>query len=498
MVATIALAAVLILVPDEWSEFRALSRDRDPERRCEAVAKIRPLANLAMVQALLPLMADPHARVRKRAAEAVARASAPDCVDFLHKAGLRHPLKIVRVLAAGCLGAIHDASSAGPLAASLGDPDPEVRAAACAALALLEAREFAAKVASLAERDSAWPTKAAALEALVALDRDAATRLATTATTDRAWQVRLAAARIAPGLDPETGLAVYLAAIADGDWRVRVQAIESACLLRVRETIGPLVDLLGKERGRLRWDLYLALRDLTGKELGLDAPNWKRWWDVNRDTFEVPPRPVAGEAVERPNGETGVQFFTLPILSTRMSFVLDLSGSMRDPAPPVPGRPAESKLDLAKREMGRTIAQIPEAVWFNLLFLGCDQEGRYAKERMAWKRTLQPATPRGRAEAAAFLNRQEGHGWTNIWDGIELAFEDEAVDTIYLYTDGGCSRGVFVATDDIFDELRKMNRFRKIMIHTVEVAGEKKNTADNIKLLKGVAEQTKGMYRLAK
>jgi len=498
VVAPFALLAVLLAAPDEWSEFRALARDRDPDRRCEAVAKIRPLADLAMVQALLPLMADPHPRVRKRAAEAVARATAPDCVDFLHKAGLRNSLKVVRVLAAGCLGIIRDPSSVGPLAASLGDVDPEVRAAACAALALFESRESVGKIVAIAERDSAWIAKAAALEALVALDRDSATRLATPAVADHAWQVRLTAARIAPSVDPETGLAVYLAAIADGDWRVRVQAIESACLLRVRATIGPMIDLLGKERGRLRWDLYLALRDLTGKELGLDAPNWKRWWDVNRDTFEVPPRPAAGAAVERPNGETGVQFFTLPILSTRMSFVLDLSGSMRDPAPPAPGRPAESKLDLAKREMGKTIAQLPEAVWFNLLFLGCDQEGRYAKERMAWKRTLQPATARGRAEAAAFLNRQEGHGWTNIWDGIELAFEDDAVDTIYLYTDGGCSRGVFVATDDIFDELGKLNRFRKIMIHTVEVAGEKKNTADNIKLLKGIAEETKGMYRLAK
>ncbi|HZL71082.1 MAG TPA: hypothetical protein VFC86_01380, partial [Planctomycetota bacterium] len=68
----------------------------------------------------------------------------------------------------------------------------------------------------------------------------------------------------------------------------------------------------------------------------------------------------------------------------------------------------------------------------------------------------------------------------------------------YLYTDGGASRGTFVATADILDELARMNRFRKIMIHTVEVAAEKPNTADNIRLLKGIAEETKGMYRLAK
>ena len=384
--AAIASLLLFLAAPDEWSEFRVLSRDRDPERRCEAVEKIRPRADLPMVQALLPLFADPHARVRKRAAEAA---------------------------------------------------------------------------------------------------------------KDRAYQVRLMAALVAPKLEIESARAALASGLADADWRVRVQAIESACEVRDRSAIGPMIDLLGKEKGRLRWDLFLALRDLTGKDLGLDAPNWKRWWDANRETFAVPPKGAAGEAA-RPGGETGVQFFSLPILSTRMSFVLDLSGSMREPAPPVPGRPAESKLELAKREMGRTLAQLPETVWFNLLLLGCDGDGRYEKGRMSWKKTLQPATPRGRAEAASFLNRQEGKGWTNIWDGIELAFEDDLVDTIYLYTDGGASRGIFVATDDIFDELRKMNRFRKIMVHTVEVAAEKPNTADNIRLLKGLAEQTKGFYRLAK
>jgi HEAT repeat protein len=491
------LSLLLLAAPDEWSEFRVLSRDRDPERRCEAVEKIRPRADLPMVQALLPLFADPHPRVRKRAAEAVARAAHPDCADFLRRAGLKHPQKTVRILAAECLGAISGPDGAASLASALGDFEPEVRAAAAGALAAMEAKDAVERLVTVAKRDPAWQPRAAALEALATLDPALAAPQIAEAAKDRAYQVRLMASLVAPKLDREAGVAAVTAGLADSDWRVRVQAIESACEVRERPHIGLMIDLLAKEKGRLRWDLYLALRDLTGKDLGLDAKIWNRWWDVNRETFVVPPKGATGEAAS-PGGETGVQFFTLPILSTRMSFVLDLSGSMRDPAPPVPGKPAESKLDLAKREMGRTIAQLPEAVWFNLLLLGCDGDGRYEKGRMSWKKTLQPATPRGRAEAASFLNRQEGKGWTNIWDGIELAFEDELVDTIYLYTDGGASRGVYVATDDIFDELRKMNRFRKIMVHTVEVPAEKPNTPDNIRLLKGLADQTKGLYRLTK
>lgn len=493
-----ALVPLLLLAaPDEWSEFRVLSRDRDPERRCEAVEKIRPRADLPMVQALLPLFADPHPRVRKRAAEAVARAAHPDCADFLRRAGLKHPQKIVRVLAAECLGRMSGPDGSQSLAAALADADPDVRAAAVGALAAMEARDAVERLVTVASRDPAWQPRAAALEALAALDPARAAPQAAEAANDRAYQVRLMAALVAPKLEIESARAAVASGLADADWRVRVQAIESACEVRDRSPIGPMIDLLGKEKGRLRWDLFLALRDLTGKDLGLDAPNWKRWWDANRETFAVPPKGAAGEAA-RPGGETGVQFFSLPILSTRMSFVLDLSGSMRDPAPPVPGRAEESKLDLAKREMGRTLAQLPETVWFNLILLGCDGDGRYPKDQKKWKKTLHPATPRGRAEGAAYLGRQMAAGWTNIWDGVELAFEDELVDTIYLYTDGGASRGVFVATRDILEELVRMNKFRKIMIHTVEVAAEKPNTPDNIRLLQNLAEMTKGVYRLAK
>ena len=478
MTAQALLIGLLFLAPDEWAEFSRLSKDRDPDRRCEAIELIRPRANLRMVQALVPLLADPHPRVRKRAAEAVARATSPDCVEYLAKTALRHPQKFVRMHAAASL---RDPA----VAAALSDPDPDVRAAACESLGEMGYHESAPKIGSLAERDPAWTAKAAALEALSTLDREAADRLIPSAVADRAYQVRLTAARVG-------GLRAYASAIADPDWRVRAQAIESALSLRERAVIGPLVELLGKEQGRLRWDAWLALRDLTGKELGLEPAHWKRWWDAQKESFEVPPPRTP--SADRPAGETGVQFFSIPILSTRMSFVFDLSGSMRDPAPGGNG----TKLEVAKREATKTFGQLPDAAWFNVLLLGCDADGRYPKDQKKWKKALYPASAGGRSDAASFLNRQEGRGWTNIWDGIELAFEDDLVDTVYLYTDGGASRGTWVMTADILEELARMNRFRKIMIHTVEVAADKPNTQDNIRLLKGLAESTKGLYRLAK
>src|SRR5262245_29846191 len=104
----VGLVLLIYAPPDAWSEFRRLSHAREPDRRCEAIELIRPRADLPMVQALLPLLGDPHARVRKRAAEAITRATAPECVEFLAKTGLRLPQRWVRIHTAAVLGLMHD------------------------------------------------------------------------------------------------------------------------------------------------------------------------------------------------------------------------------------------------------------------------------------------------------------------------------------------------------------------------------------------------------
>jgi hypothetical protein len=167
---------------------------------------------------------------------------------------------------------------------------------------------------------------------------------------------------------------------------------------------------------------------------------------------------------------------------------------MNDPAP---GGQGATKLEIAKRETIRTIQGFPATTYFNLILIGCEKDGTFKRDRMLWKKSLQAATPRAKSDAESFIDRQEGGGQTNLWDMVEIAFEDEAADSFFLYTDGAVNRGTFMATEDIFVDLKRLNRYRKIMIHTVEMAAAKPNTADNIRLLKGLAERTKGQYRLA-
>ena len=94
-----------------------------------------------------------------------------------------------------------------------------------------------------------------------------------------------------------------------------------------------------------------------------------------------------------------------------------------------------------------------------------------------------------------FRRRLEAKGWTSIYDALEHAFADPDADTVFLYSDGGASRGTFFANSEILDHVARMNRFHKIVIHTVEVPGEK-NPADNRRLLACLAEESGGTCRL--
>jgi precorrin-6B methylase 2 len=61
------------------------------------------------------------------------------------------------------------------------------------------------------------------------------------------------------------------------------------------------------------------------------------------------------------------------------------------------------------------------------------------------------------------------------------------VDTIYLLSDGVPSVGKFTSEDDIIREIRRLNRGRKIVIHTIAIDTDSS-------LLKRLSEMTGGQY----
>ena len=94
---------------------------------------------------------------------------------------------------------------------------------------------------------------------------------------------------------------------------------------------------------------------------------------------------------------------------------------------------------------------------------------------------------KSRAEALEFAGAVRPWGGTNIHDALELAFEDERVDTIYLLSDGAPSTGPIVQADELRDEVARWNSVRGVVIHCIAVGQDHR-------LLKGLAEDSGGKY----
>jgi HEAT repeat protein len=482
----IFLAAALL--QDPWTDFPRLAADPNPGRRVQAVESLRPFRNLRMAQALLPLLGDPHPRVRLRASEAL-RETDPAGLAFLARTGLRHPSPLVRRETCAVLAAAAPADALPSLLERLADPDPAVRGAAAAALAAFPDPDAARRLEDAFRRERDWPLRAFGLETLARLDPDRAAALLEEAARDRHPHVRLVAAETAARLGPAETLAGLLA---DPDWRVRSAAVEAAAARGEPALAGALIERFDHEKGRLRAECAAALRRLTGKDLGLEPGPWKAWWEARRRQGFGEQAP--GETPAAPTRESRVSFFEIPVLSDRLLFLIDLSGSMREPSPG-----GGTKLDAARRGLLETLRALPPATRFGIVGLGSDEEGRYLDpEKKTWqgRPVLLPALPAVKADAERWLAALEARGWTNLYDGIARAFEAPDVDTIYLYSDGGASKGTFVAASEILSQVVALNRFRRIVLHAVEVPADR-ILPDNRRLLRRLAEDSGGTFRPA-
>ena len=135
---------------------------------------------------------------------------------------------------------------------------------------------------------------------------------------------------------------------------------------------------------------------------------------------------------------------------------------------------------------------------FSIIGLGAADDGSYLlQSQKTWKKKLRlfPANPGSKRDAIKWVKSLEAKGYTNIYDAILYGMEDPEVDSIYLYTDGGASRGIFIKTSEILNFVQRSNEFRKVTLHTIEVPGTS-NTKDNIRLLQSLAEESGGAYQL--
>jgi VWA domain-containing protein/HEAT repeat protein len=236
------------------------------------------------------------------------------------------------------------------------------------------------------------------------------------------------------------------------------------------------------------------LRRLTGADASGGYAAWMAWWKKSGDDFETDrDREVAkeGKAKEGEDKDAGKYgFYGIETNSKRLCFVLDVSGSMEQPAEYADGK--STKLEVAKKELINAISGLPEDAAFNIII--------YSTDLTLWQKKLQVADAKTKAKAKSWVAKLQANGNTNIYDALAKAFDfagrgsfdksySSALDTIFFLSDGQPTAGKILVPNEILREVLDKNKLRRVVIHTIGVG------RDHVRpFMRALATNTGGQY----
>ncbi|MCY3000361.1 MAG: HEAT repeat domain-containing protein [Planctomycetota bacterium] len=264
---------------------------------------------------------------------------------------------------------------------------------------------------------------------------------------------------------------ILAAALGSDDWSTRYAALDGLVALRAPESAGALVEAMQKESGLMLARYAEALWKLSGKPFRTSAQAWKAWWDKEGAGFQ--PVSLADlakleteEEMRRLKATTKTaQFFGIRILSHRVVFIIDVSGSMNEMLrSEYVGKQGKPRIEVAKTELQRCIDSLEPESLFNILVFSSDVD--------SWlDGGLTQSGTTGREAAKKFVGTLGAAGGTNLYDAMRTAFTDKDVDTIIVLSDGEPSVGEITDPQVIRQRVALWNQHRRIVIHTVAVGG---------------------------
>ncbi|MCE9636573.1 MAG: HEAT repeat domain-containing protein [Planctomycetes bacterium] len=268
-------------------------------------------------------------------------------------------------------------------------------------------------------------------------------------------------------------------------------AVEAIARIGTKDAIDPLIASLKVGRLRARQKARVALTGLAKslykqeKDFSVDPMAWSVWWgkvqrgvDPDDPTFK---------------GSDTTSYFNVPIHSDRVLFILDVSGSMNWPdAPRDSGiRPAdwrERRIDVAHKEMFKALRDLaksnqgraPKKLKKGETSDSPDQVSEdgtepptmfsvatFAGVVTPWQKQALVASSENVELAIAWLEKQLPRGGTATYDALEFGIAQDNIDTIFFLSDGVPSLGKYEERETILAEVRKLNRFKRVTIHTI-------------------------------
>jgi hypothetical protein len=263
-----------------------------------------------------------------------------------------------------------------------------------------------------------------------------------------------------------------------GIWESRLAAAQALTRSGDKKLVPTLIKMLaGIGSGRMKYELDECLKKLTGGVTRHgEYAAWNHWWEQNENEF------LAGTYVpskaDMSDGPGVTQFYGIPLHSTKVVFIIDVSLSMKEPTT---WRPevdtgidkleGERAIDVARYELRKIIRQIPEGALFDIIAM----YGRLALLSEKWVVAAKDA----REKAVKFVQALETKVGTDVHAALIRALDfsggnwnipprEDSVDTIFILTDGMPSVGVG-DMNQIPERILDSARFKRIAITAVGI-----------------------------
>ena len=264
------------------------------------------------------------------------------------------------------------------------------------------------------------------------------------------------------------------------------------------ESIEPLIDALEareaqKVQDRTYFDTRKALEALVGGNVET-AQEWRSLWAARKKGLAAPGRAKESRTVVAKKSKP--KFFGMDLDSSRILFVIDVSGSMaKKDAILVEEEPDESekkrtvvvpekekrdgtsvaeedipitreRLTRVRTELTRAVSMLPSSVRFGVLAFS------HEMEFFGGVKAIREATAENRSLAVQWVKGLRAEGATRTDTALEEALSMRDVDTIFVLTDGAPKTaegegGTRIPVDPILDSVKEANRFLRARIHTI-------------------------------
>ena len=377
------------------------------------------------------------------------------------------------------------------------------------------------------ERKDVYDASKEALEDVT--DEEAIAYMCEQARKNKKWQVRCLLVEVIGDKDSDTVFQTLKECLKDKNDTVLREAVLALKGKGKIEAVDPLIELLGRiEKGKgLVWvEIRKALHELTGGYDYSTAEKWKEFWQVRKEELKAgvkdpeTAKPVGKEPrtwIEEEK-KKAPKFFGQEVMSKKIMFVIDRSGSMqaRDPAmkkseggqltpvdpnyKPGPEDPwggdtslpqDRARIERIKKELAKCIAAMDPKTKFNVIY--------FSSAMSVWQKKLVYANSGNKNAAIKWISGLGPMGATHTDDALKKAFENQEFDTMFLLSDGQPFRnGQMVPVDPILEWVRNANRQRKVKIFTFGFANVKTtqsvNKEEMLKLLQGLAKDHNGKF----